>query len=406
MTATRSKKTKSKSTADSSDEAWTCQVCKENFSNPSDKVMECDNCAKHFCANFINMPEAVYEYMATTSGNWCCDKCTVEVKALMKKPVNAGTTDEISKMKVDLDTTMNSVKTLMDDFDYFMNGTKVKSGVTHEPKDNETSTWKTQPTVARPHKEIILETGAEQKKEQDEDLRRRKNVVIFRAPECKATNSKDRYDQDLEIVNQLCGSIDIDSTTVKQRTRLGRKPDDQSEQQTRPLFVTFDMINNADLILMNLTKLKFANENLRQLRVTPDRSVKERENVRFIVQRAKNLTSEESGDYIHIVRGDQLLRENPRSIDGHKREQFNVWFGNVDVLTTEKFLELKTLLQQASALPHNIAITEAKLKNVILKWNPIWFKLDCYKLKDKIWTQKIKEEECYYTYAVTLKPRE
>ena len=147
-------------------------------SNPSDKVMECDNCAKHFCANCINMPETVYEYMATTSGIWCCDKCTVGVKALMKKPVNTGTTDEISKMKVDLDTTMNSVKTLMDDFYYFMNGTKVKSGVTPETKDNETSTWKTQSTVARPLKEIILEAGAEQKKEQDEDLRRRKNGYV------------------------------------------------------------------------------------------------------------------------------------------------------------------------------------------------------------------------------------
>ena len=226
--------------------------------------------------------------------------------------MNTGTTDEISKMKVDLDTTMNSVKTLMDDFYYFMNGTNVKSGVTSESKDNEPSTWKTQPTVARPLKEIILEAGTEQKKEQDEDLRRRKNVVIYRAPESKATNSKDRYDQDLEIVNQHCGSIDIDCTTAKQCTRLGRKPDDQSEQQTRPLLVTFDTINNADLMLKNLTKLKFANENLRQLRVTPDRRPKERENVRFLVQRAKNLTSEESGDYIHIVRGDRILRVKKR----------------------------------------------------------------------------------------------
>ena len=43
----------------------------------------------------------------------------------------------------------------------------------------------------------------------------------------------------------------------------------------------------------------------------------------------------------------------------------------------------KTFLQQASALPHIIVLTEAKPKNVILKWNPIWFKLDCYKLTDK-----------------------
>ena len=82
----------------------------------------------------------------------------------LKKPVNNGTTDEISKMKVDLETTMNSVKTLVDDFYYFMNGTNVKNGVTPESKDNETSTWKTQPTVARPLKEISLEAGAEQKK--------------------------------------------------------------------------------------------------------------------------------------------------------------------------------------------------------------------------------------------------
>ena len=63
-------------------------------------------------------------------------------------------------------------------------------------------------------------------------------------------------------------------------------------------------------MLKNLTKLKFARENLRQLRVTPDRSLKERDNVRFLVQREKNLTAEESGDYIHIVRGDLILRVN------------------------------------------------------------------------------------------------
>ena len=135
-------------------------------------------------------------------------------------------------MKVDLDTTMNLVKTLMDDFYYFIKGTKVKSGVTPESKDNKTSTWKTQPTVARPLKKIILEAGAEQKKEQDEDLRRRKNVVIYKAPESKAINSKDRYDQDLEIVNQLCRSIDIDCTTVKQCIRLGKNQ--TTEVNSRP----------------------------------------------------------------------------------------------------------------------------------------------------------------------------
>ena len=39
-------------------------------------------------------------------------------------------------------------------------------------------------------------------------------------------------------------------------------------------------------------KLKFAEDEIRQLRVITDRSMKERENLRFLVQRAKNLTAE------------------------------------------------------------------------------------------------------------------
>ena len=34
-------------------------------------------------------------------------------------------------------------------------------------------------------------------------------------------------------------------------------------------------------------------------------------------------------------------------------------------------------------LPHIIAPTEAKPKNSVTMWNPIWHKLDCYNLKQK-----------------------
>ena len=51
--------------------------------------------------------------------------------------------------------------------------------------------------------------------------------------------------------------------------------------------------------------------------------------------------------------------------------------------TTDKFLELQVLLQQANLLPHIIVLTEAKPKNSVILWNPIWHKLDCYNLKQK-----------------------
>ena len=106
------------------------------------------------------------------------------------------------------------------------------------------------------------------------------------------------------------------------------------------------------------------------------------------MQRAKNLTAEEPGNFIHIVRGNKIIRVKKREITMMQRttpetEHFELWFGNVDTLNPEKFIELQTLIHQTNLLPHVIALTEAKPKNSVNIWNPIWHKLDCYNLKHK-----------------------
>ena len=72
-------------------------------------------------------------------------------------------------------------------------------------------------------------------------------------------------------------------------------------------------------MMKSLTKLKFAEDEIRQLRVTPDRSMKERESVRFLVQRVKNLITEESGNFIHIVRGNKIIKVKKREIEKLQR---------------------------------------------------------------------------------------
>ena len=168
------------------------------------------------------------------------------------------------------------------------------------------------------------------------------------------------------ILQQLCSSIEIEPTKVKNCTRLGKTPDQETRARPRPLRITLDSPVEAELMMRNLTKLKFAEDKIRQLRVTPDRSMKETEKVRFLVQRAKNLTAEEPGNFIHIVRGNKIIRlekQIDRSIaknNAGNREHFEFWFGNVDTLTPDKFSELQVLFQQANMLPHIIALTEAK----------------------------------------------
>ena len=72
-------------------------------------------------------------------------------------------------------------------------------------------------------------------------------------------------------------------------------------------------------MMKSLTKPKIAQDEIRQLRVTPDRSMKERESVRFLVQRAKHLTTEEPGNFIHIVRGNKIIKVKKREIEKLQR---------------------------------------------------------------------------------------
>ena len=97
------------------------------------------------------MPTAVYDYMSKSKGIWWCDNCTEEVKNLMKDAVTPKTHQDISKMRTDLDKTVDSVKILMEDFYYFMNGTKNKAQPTTGSNANP---WKIKPNVTKPLKDI------------------------------------------------------------------------------------------------------------------------------------------------------------------------------------------------------------------------------------------------------------
>ena len=57
-----------------------------------------------------------------------------------------------------------------------------------------------------------------------------------------------------------------------------------------------------------MPKLKKATAEIRNLRISPDRSLKEREEVRKLVTKAKNLNDQEQGNYVYLVRRTQILK--------------------------------------------------------------------------------------------------
>ena len=147
-------------------ENWTCIGCNKAFTDPGDQVMECDRCRDHFCTNYLNMPPQVYEFMKEPSALWCCSKCSIAVKTLIKNEKNdKPRSEETDQIRKDLDTTINCVKTLMKDFHCFVNGPN------RMQKANE---WaKTEDIPVKPLKDIIqrrASKGEERRGETKEKL--------------------------------------------------------------------------------------------------------------------------------------------------------------------------------------------------------------------------------------------
>ena len=92
---------------------------------------------------------------------------------------------------------------------------------------------------------------------------------------------------------------------IVETARLGRKTD---KTFNRPLLVSFN--NEQDAVELNriLPNVKDATTEIRSLRVNPERSLKKREEVRMMINRAKNLNVQEEGNLMHLVRRMQIIK--------------------------------------------------------------------------------------------------
>ena len=94
--------------------------------------------------------------------------------------------------------------------------------------------------------------------------------------------------------------------------RLRKKNEETTTN--RPLLVSFDYEKDVNEIMKNLNKLKDAKYEIKNLLIGPNRSLKEREEVRRLIAKAKNLNEKEQGDYVHLVKGLQIMimRKKPQ----------------------------------------------------------------------------------------------
>ena len=289
---TRRKGTESVSEMD----VWQCKTCNKTYGNIDDKVMECVKCHEHFCTTCINMPDQVYDYMCQPEVIWCCSSCTPKVKLL----IEADKYLEPDTLRSDLDKTKANLNHMMNDFYKCVAGPRAVNQTEQKPWD-----VAQQPKV-KPLIEIIMEAIEEQKREEEDDKRRKKNLIIYKAPESTHQDGHNKKVEDKQLIEAFLASVEMGNKTATSFVRLGKKNDEATTN--RPLLVSSDNEKDVSEIMKNLNKLKDAEYKIKNLRVGPERSLKEREEVRRLIAKAKNLNEKEQGDHVHLVRGLQIRR--------------------------------------------------------------------------------------------------
>lgn len=84
--------------------------------------------------------------------------------------------------------------------------------------------------------------------------RRKTNVVIFGSKEAKCENVKEQIDIDVQLVNDICTTLQI-SNTASKVSRLG-KFDSSKASSARPIKVVFSGESSVSDVVRNISKLK------------------------------------------------------------------------------------------------------------------------------------------------------
>ena len=169
---------------------------------------------------------------------------------------------------------------------------------------------KGKPVTRVDFKECLREAVQESRIEAERKAIRDKNVIIHNCDEVGL--NEERKQNDSKFVETLINKVLEANVDIIEITRLGNAINDQ-EGRKRPLKITFSSSEQRIIVMSKLRNLKNAEKCYNKIRVTSDMNRSEREEVRRLVDEAKNLTAQEkTQEWIHIVRDKKIIRVHRR----------------------------------------------------------------------------------------------
>ena len=139
----------------------------------------------------------------------------------------------------------------------------------------------------------------------EDKRKRRNNVIIYNVVENQKTTSKERMSGDKDFCEKLMNEVlkvglDLEEGDIQKVIRLGKRTEDD---KNRPILVEFSSGQVKNLIMENAGKLGNAIDEFKGVTISHDMTKAEREQCREMVEEAKLKQSNETGNWVHKVRG-------------------------------------------------------------------------------------------------------
>ena len=328
----------------------TCSACKKDWKQLRKQgvpFLECSFCAEWYCMSCTNITR---KNDVNTIGRpdvfWACEQCLTSAKKMMQGFRTQGNKEGAGSENLDStqmefienkivtairdvvpsvvkecieQLNINDVKSTKDDVqkvtkllsqtllsndDEFP---EIDRNITNHKMAKRVPNQQAQQNKQEPKpvhiSQVVKQAFQDQRNEENDREERKKNIILYNAPERTEETHAERQKKEKEFVVELLTAVGV-TTEPKAITRLGRykKTEDGQEAKIRPIRVVLDSHEVQDEVMKNTPKLKEAQDPLNSVYLAYDMSYDERQSQKEMVSIAKDKTANDP-NYDFKIRG-------------------------------------------------------------------------------------------------------
>jgi len=281
-----------------------------DFGAEDDKVMGCGRCHLWFCTICLKMSDAVYDFFVSNNGShWYCSDCTDAARNAVK--VERTVEQECAKYLRSNAERMDRLEERLDEKADKKSYEELKKVVDGLQKTVNALGQVERSTVSSPEQNKMDVTEAIN--EYREREYRKCNIILHNVPESNKENGGERKADDIAWIEKLGNELQC-TIPVKEAIRLGKK----RLVKPRLLKVVLDSVRAKRNILTETGKLRNGNEEYKNIYITPDQSLKEREANRLLRAELKRRT--DGGEQNLVIKNGKIVIKAPAQDNQEPRD--------------------------------------------------------------------------------------